>query len=247
MRLPNWFKIIWWIMLLIVLTIYLGERYHDLQIGRSIPMDVVVFLVWAGLLLTPLFNEIGLFGLTLKQQIDGLKKDVREQVQSLKSEIHSVVQINPNITIPIAPPDAQLPDIERQIQRVLDETMKRYGIAPQPDRLSKDVQVPSNDVLFLFEVRHSIESELRRIVRATTSAEAPLQLSRLIDILTKAAILEPELARVIGQVYAVCSPAVHGQEVSESKVKFVRDVAPGLIATLRRLRDIAELQIGNRR
>ena len=30
MKLPNWAKIVWWIVLLVVLTTYLGERYTDL-------------------------------------------------------------------------------------------------------------------------------------------------------------------------------------------------------------------------
>jgi hypothetical protein len=93
MKLPNWAKVVWWIVLLVILTTYLNERYTDLRSGRSIPVDVVVFLVWMGLLLAPLFNEVSLFGLTLKRQIEAVRRDLIEQVQSIKAEIQNTIQI----------------------------------------------------------------------------------------------------------------------------------------------------------
>jgi hypothetical protein len=243
MKLPNWFKIVWWLLLLLALTVYLGERYPELRSGHSIPMDVVVFLVWVGLLLAPLFQEIGFWGLTLKQQLEGLKSDVRDQVQSLKSEIQNVVQVSPNITI-VPPSDSQLPAIEREVRRVLSQVIARDGVNEWRSHLITALPSPSNDVMFLIEVRVAMESELRNIARRALNAEAPIIISRLVDILTKGGILNSELGNVIRQVYAVCSPAVHGLEVSAAKVRFVREVAPDLITALKRLGETAELHIG---
>ncbi len=69
-------------------------------------------------------------------------------------------------------------------------------------------------------------------------------LSRLLDVLIQAEIVDSELARAIRQVYAVCSPAIHGEDVSQTKVNFVREVAPELQATLRKLRETSELRLG---
>ncbi|SRR6266404_1573780 len=135
MKLPNWFKIVWWIVLLAFLTTYLGQRYSDLRSGRSVPIDVVVFLIWFGLLLAPLFNEISFFGLKLKQQVESLRRELIEQVQTLKSEIQNTIQISPNITI--APPDSQLPKIEQEIRRVLDQKLREYGFPRHARQLAR--------------------------------------------------------------------------------------------------------------
>jgi hypothetical protein len=238
MKLPNWAKIIWWVVLLVILTTYLAERLTDLRSGHSNPVDVVVFLVWVGLLLAPLFDEVTLFGLTLKQKIDA----VHREVQSIKAEIQNTIQISPNITFPIAPADSQLPAIEENIRRVLEQ---QYGISPQPQPTRvEEKQALSDDVLFLFGVRYSIESELRRIARAVLDVYQKAPISRLTEMLIRAEVLSPELAQVVRQVYAVCSPAIHGEGVSEPKIKFVRDVSPELLTTLARLRQTAELEIG---
>jgi len=241
MKLSNWFKVTWWVLLLILLTTYLGQRYSDLRSGHSIPVDVFVFLVWAGLLLAPLFNEISLFGLKLKQQVESLRRDV----QTLKSEIQNTVQINPNITI--APPDSQLPKIEQEIRRVLDQRLREFGVVSpkqEPAQAVEGWQNTPSDVSFLFSVRYSIESELRRIARTVSEADVKGPLNRSLDLLIQSEILDNALARVIRQVYAVCSPAIHGEDVSQSKVSFVREVAPELLTTLGRLRQTAELQLG---
>ncbi len=34
-------------------------------------------------------------------------------------------------------------------------------------------------------------------------------------------------------VLAICNAAIHGDEISEAKINFVRDIAPGLIETLK--------------
>jgi hypothetical protein len=246
MRLPNWAKILWWTVLFAALTTYLGERYADLRAGRSNPVDVVVFLIWIGLLLAPLFDEVTLFGLTLKRKIEEARRDILDQVQSIKAEIQNTIQISPNISFPLAPADSQLPAIEQNIRRILEQQLRQYGIAQQPQTtLREDRKVVSEDVLFLFEARYLIERDLRRIARAALDMDVRAPISRLTDALTRAEILSPELSQAIRQVYAVCSPAVHGEEVSETKVRFVRDVAPELLTTLTRMRETAELQIGD--
>jgi hypothetical protein len=42
-----------------------------------------------------------------------------------------------------------------------------------------------------------------------------------------------EFCNDIREVYSVCSPAIHGEPITEAQVSFVRDVAPELIAALR--------------
>src|SRR5260370_10583586 len=89
MRLPNWFKIIWWALLFAFLTFFLFQRYPDLVEGRATPSDVFIFSVWAVLVLVPLFQELNLFGIELKQQLRELRSELKSELLNLRSEIRT--------------------------------------------------------------------------------------------------------------------------------------------------------------
>ena len=64
----------------------------------------------------------------------------------------------------------------------------------------------------------------------------PIPVFQIARILANEGLLDPRLANVVREVYAVASPAVHGEPVSEAKIAFVRDVAPELISALKAIR-----------
>jgi hypothetical protein len=46
MKLPNWFKIIWWVGLLGLTGTILYKRFDAITSGQSVPADVFVFLIF---------------------------------------------------------------------------------------------------------------------------------------------------------------------------------------------------------
>ncbi len=97
MKLPNWFKILWWLFLLVIVTCFVWQRYDSFVKGFVTVLDVFVFLIWIALLLIPLFKEVKFFGIELKQEIDSLKKEVREQIINLRSEIQTSISFQNRI------------------------------------------------------------------------------------------------------------------------------------------------------
>lgn len=95
MKLPNWFRIVWWIVLLAILTGFLWARVAGLQSGEAGPADIVVFLAWLGLALAPIFPDVRLFGMHLKQDVDQIKKDVA----ALRLSQSQYVSINNVMTV----------------------------------------------------------------------------------------------------------------------------------------------------
>jgi len=114
MKLPMWFKVGWWLILFGLLTLFLYGRYPDLKAGNASLLDNVALLIWIALALAPIFQEINLFGIKLRQQFDELKQHISQQVSNLQTEIRTSVrtEFNPQITFPYPPPDSQLPQIE---------------------------------------------------------------------------------------------------------------------------------------
>ncbi len=52
-------------------------------------------------------------------------------------------------------------------------------------------------------------------------------------MLAEEQLIDSALIGVIREVYSVTSPAIHGDEVSNAQVAFVKDVAPDLTAASR--------------
>lgn len=237
MEFSKHFKFGWWGILIISVGFYLFQRLDKLILGESTTADIVVFLVWIALCLAPLFKEIELPGIKLKQEINQLRSNVEKELCSIRNEIRFSSEIrsnvSPNIWVGTPPPDENLPDLETNIKKVIEETFQNHGFSPdtsKPTELSVDP-----NVLFLFQARHNIEKELRHL-------NAPYEhgvLRRFIPIhkilksMTDNDIMSNDLASAIREIYSVCSPAIHGEAVSEAKISFVKDTAPEVIGTLR--------------
>ena len=108
-------------------------------------------------------------------------------------------------------------------------------------------------ISFLFRTRYLIEKNLRdisnflgieegysnRAVAFTNkiTKRKPIPIYKLSSILIDHQILDPKIANAIREVYAVCSPAVHGEEVSDAQFGFVRDLGPEIIRTLEKVKE----------
>lgn len=238
MRIPNWAKIIWWSLLTGLLTYLLSYRYDDLLIGKSNVLDIFVFLIWIGLLLAPIFAEVDLFGVRFKKEIEELKSTLIQQILDLKAVLLNSINVTTSIYPQFnfaSPPDSQLPEMEERFRRILHEYMSSQGIQT-PEQFGNIVRVPDN-VQFLFSVRYQLESELRRIweQRFRQSNRRFVTINQIITALIHSELIDHGLAGIIREVYSMCSPAIHGGEVSENQVNFMRDIAPNLLATLRAL------------
>ena len=132
----NSFKVVWWGLLVIVIGLFLYSRFVSPCIRSSLrTFDTVVFLVWVGVCLAPIFKEMNIFGLELKQEIEDLKKDVNVQLTMLKTELKATIEVssanNNQIYVstgatPLPPKDAEIPDLKKQVQA----TLRELGIAP---------------------------------------------------------------------------------------------------------------------
>jgi hypothetical protein len=232
MRLPNWFKVVWWALLIALLTFFLLQRYPDLVEGRATPSDVFVFSVWAALVLVPLFQELNLFGIELKQEVRELRSELKFELMNLHSQIRSTAEADARINL-LPLPDAELSALEKRAQVAVRKTIQQYGSPYEPNltsRISVDDYTQT-----LFEARYSIERELRRMAaaRLDISGEAnPRSIVEIIEALVESQLLDFGLASAIREVYAICSFAVHGRTPSEAQVRFVENVLPGLLKAL---------------
>ncbi|WLE96294.1 MAG: hypothetical protein QTN59_16615 [Candidatus Electrothrix communis] len=229
------FKTVWWGILVIVIGFYLGGRYPELIEGNPSYFDSIVFIVWTGICLAPIFQEMDLFGVKLKQQIDDLKKDVNHQLSVLKAEIRSSIEVSnansnqiyfqPGI---VPPQDSEIPDLAEQIKKTLDH----MGIT-STEEVTGDYGVDPIHVE-MFKVRLAFENLLREYSNIDKKYRRKYSVGRLLNELRNYEGISKQVLHGAMEVISVCNYAVHGEPVSKTQIAFVRESAPGLLKALKK-------------
>jgi hypothetical protein len=239
-KIMPWIRRAWWAVLVAGTGLFLRERYDYIVQSDATAVDALAILVFAGLLLSPLFKEVRLFGFTLKQDIATLKADLKHEMHALRADVQQSLSVqnsfNPQIAFSqmAAPaPDAALRAIEERLPEAIARALRASGLtAPQP----ASVSAPSSDDQFLWSARVELEREMRRIVRQREltpygpKVVGPMDLPNL---LVRAELIPPEMGGAIRETYSICSKSLHSETVTASQVSFVRDVAPKLIGALK--------------
>ncbi len=243
MKLPNWFKILWWIALIGLTGIILFNRFDDIISGQSVPFDIFIFLIFVALMLVPIFSEIEFFGIKLKREIEDLKQDINIKLGDIKNEIrnsqtqtvHQTVQ-----TFGPPPPDNKLPELQDEIERILSVKLKEHGVSPEI-KIPGRIDVPKDNLL-MFQVRFNIEKQLRRIwEQRFDSGDFDPRLrhqpvTRIIQDLVKFEIIDNNFYGILREILSICNYAIHGEEVTENQVSFVTKNAKQILDYLSQIK-----------
>lgn len=235
MTLPNWLRVIWWALLTLSLGLLLYERFPSITASTPTAFDALALTIFVVLALTPLFSEITLPGVTLKQRVEALQTEVKTQFEAVRHEIRTNVATNvtQQVLLPPVPPDSSLPAIKHSIQQALATAPSTPGVIPST------APSVSGDVALLFAARNNLEREIRRLWLDRGGDESLQRKRPLLQMardLEERGVITPALLAAARDLYNICSPAVHGESVTAAQVQFVREVSPGLIATLAALR-----------
>lgn len=221
---------------MIALGTYLYMRQDELIGGNPTYFDVVVFLVWISVCLAPIFKDIKLFGLELKQDIEQLKKDISHQLSLMKVELQSSIDVSSSNTshvhinsgTPIPASDAEIPDIKQQIAA----TLRDFGIEKTGSAELFFTQNIQQENVDLFKIRLSFERLINEYSRLNGIDPRRYPMHRTLRELQNNGSISPNVIHGVLEVLAICNYAVHGEMISENQIKFVLDSAPGLYKAL---------------
>ena len=238
----NRVRAIYWILVVVIVSYLVLQRYSDISRGHATPVDIGLVLIWIALLLIPLFQEVDIFGVRFRREIDSLKTEVGEKFVDLKSEIQQTIgvhsQINPQFYLGQPPPDSQLPAMEKVFKGLLKDALKEEG-KKTTTKMPK-LSVPETATLS-FSIRYEIEKELRRIaekhiglpIESETSRGFLISPGRTARKLARLEIINPATATVIEELLPVVNSGIHGRDISDDKISFIKDVSPSLIKYLK--------------
>ena len=240
MNSSNNFKLVWWAILVITIGLFLYGRYDELLAGKSSYFDTVVFLVWIGVCLAPIFKEMNIFGVKLKQDINELKKDINHQLSILKTEIKSSIEVssanNNQIYVNTSPEplkDSEIPDITAQ----LHEALNKMGISTEKEPVETKVDDDPIPVE-MFKVRLSFERLLKNNALSSSLASyyytRKLTVGKMLYNLRGVDWVSEEIVLGSQEVISICNYAIHGEKLTDAQISFVRESAPGLLKALER-------------
>jgi hypothetical protein len=228
-RFPNWFRIVWWIALQGLLALFLHARWTALVSGGATSLDVVVFLVLVVLMLAPIYEEVGLFGIRARQRL----RRIEEEVQGIRNDVRNVVELRnqfaPHISIGNVLPPEQLEQLAAQIRR----QGEAQGVTPAP---VKPEIPPTDSTMRFLQIRIAIERELRRIVASKFPDQRLGSVSAMARQLQNQGLIERDASIAITEVDVIASRALHDEEIPPMQSKFASDVSGWILPELRRIK-----------
>lgn len=253
MKLWNWLannsrillKSLWWLATL-AFTVYLSIiRFSQITSMTPIPFDIGLIGLVIVLILLPFVSEISAFGFTIKKQFEQvkqeLKQDIKDETQSIRNEILAIGisnKLTSNLYIQNTqnpPSDNELSAIKEQISEVLKQFQKERGIQDLP-RFDRNV---SDNTIYSFTQRYLIEQEIKRIW-GTRIVNGDFYrypgFARMVDDLVRFDLITSNIGGMLREVFAVASSAIHGNEPSQEKIDFLKDVCPEILATLKTIK-----------
>jgi len=234
-KLPVWFRVGWWALLLVGTGAYLASRLYAIESSNSTPFDLSVLAIFAALALAPLFSELSLGGFTFKQHLEEAKDELKREVTQIRSDLLTAIQFSSTTSQSVTlapPPDQSLPAIKASVEEVL----RRLSAGP-PTPLRPLSPIPA-DVADLFAVRFGLDREVRRIAalrgleRSAAGFEGHRSTLGLVRRLDEAGLIPPKIAIGIRDVYLICSRATHGEPVTSDQAAFAKSLGTELVTAL---------------
>lgn len=210
---------------------------HRTSIFGTKPTSIDVLLLTTAIVsfFFPLTKEISLGGLSLKKEIENTKTELTDKLSQVRNEIVSSIAVSPTFNVGMQPlTDDALKKLEDSLQQSVNKAFNAF--APESSQEKPEISV-EKDTLYLFSVRNNIEKELRRIWgnRDLKDSRWPTTVHYMSSNLSKAEVIPGYFVNAIKEVYNVCSPAIHGENVTPQQMAFVNDLAPRILTTLRNI------------
>ena len=236
------FKWLWWVGLIIICTILVYLRWTAISQGTPSSVDLAILAATAAVYLIPLFSEVSLFGVSLKQSIE----QVKGELVGLRNQITNTNSFTSQVVIP--------PIDEGHIRNTVSQVMQEMGVVSQAsetissgdtgdlsgsDRFQTAVaQHVDQEHVDMFMARLAIEREIFRIKSLHESYfdERPQSIIRVAYRLTQAGILPESLVSALRDVYGFMNQAIHGHSIADKDISFVKSVVPDMLAILGKIR-----------
>jgi len=215
----------WYILLLIISTIYVYRYRYDIYQMTELNAQNLIFILWIILLGLPLFSEIEIGTVKLKKQIEQTREEVKESIGELKYQILEMKVNNTNSNMLVfnnhpLPTKDELSELQRHI---------RKDHATQ----STDDQdfVVSDKNIYLFQVRLALEKQLSALCNMFQYGERRSMYS-MVQMLHQHEVIDRNTIGLLREIINIANRGVHGEIVDDDYIDFVKKAHPIVKKTL---------------
>lgn len=232
------FKKIWWFLFtgLFFTYVIFGVKIHEKKEITTI--DILVLLILIVLIFLPLINEINIYGVGIKKDIEKLGGKVEKGNNEVRKEIvngmfsiqtflsnnlnnNNVSNININTREKIT--KEEIEEVENKAVRERNEIIVRKG----EEELEKVDEIR----VYLFKVRYVLERKVNTLAEFYSIPRSPLSRNTM-NVLNKEGILTRETEIMLAQIIKTCIQAIHGKEIIEEEITQVKIFFPIVIDEL---------------
>ena len=242
MKFPDKFRVIWWIIVSSSVFILLVIRRDNVFSSQPTYLDIGLITIFLALLLLPLYSEISLFGMSIKQKIEKSNEEVikhiSNQIMLFRSEIQSTISNINHITqnvFPSQPSSDQI--LNEEIENI--KSRQKAWLSGKEKYNNKEDQILKFDikdeVLLAFKIRYLIEQELNRIwfYFFPNPPRPGLSLISKLGNLHRFGPISEDEALQIKEIISITNKAIHGDSISEVQYNYLREVAPIILDYLK--------------
>lgn len=212
---------IWWFIILIVGIYYVLSAKMSIFNEPSIT-ETLILVCLIIIIFLPFSNEVRIFGVSIKKQLNETKRDFREEIRAFKTEIfqnmnlsnkiYNITQVQENL------PSYKKVEVEQEgtDDKEFDQLIKSY--IPQSNQVS-------------FSVRYILE-DLLISISAKFLGKNDRRLSKISSELGIYGILDSTIQEDLNDIFAICNRGIHGEILDERYITYLKVKAPSLIKTL---------------
>ncbi|MDE7334284.1 MAG: hypothetical protein K2O16_19060 [Lachnospiraceae bacterium] len=218
-------KNIWYSFLLLISTLYVFYYRYELYQLKTLNARNLVFLIWIGLLLLPLFSEMELLGVKIKKAVESANKEIKDDIRGIEQQLQELTITNSmanhiQIGAPALPSEEKLEEL-MQLVRGLNKKEDNTGGMDEEE-------MPKEKDVYLFKVRLGIEKAIVPLYESVGSENDRRRfgLAYMIKRLVQHEILDGMTADLIMEVVGIANRGVHGEIISDEYINFVRQVYP---------------------
>lgn len=221
-------KKVWWFLLTVLGIIYIVRNYSNLN-TTSTSLDMLIIYATIVLIFMPLISEISLMGMSVKKQIENTRKEMHDEIYKIRNDIINIKQSNTNnndISIDLS---GVLPSKDK----VESDLRKHEEESQTIDTDKSEFNDISEDILYLFKVRFSIETRINEIIEKLNlpSSTIFVELNKLL----KKGVLNVDTYGILQRILSICNRGIHSEIIDQEYITYVRTLYPSITSELTEL------------
>lgn len=220
-----WLRKTWWAALLILGSIYLWDNYSTIS-TKPTSFDVVVMLSTLVLAFMPIVSEISAFGMSIKKELVDTKKEIKNQVAGIRTDIFSLAISNANIANQsVVVNNNEAVPMKEEVQLTIKQStasMENTSELKSEIDLINEFPITEKQI-FLYQARYALEQKIGQIAQIT--GIKPMQsLVKTATIIRHNGFLSSHADMLINKVSSICNRGIHGEVVDDEYLEYIKIV-----------------------